>query len=1125
VNQQYCDLSMRRRQWLCGFFLGCMALALNPTPGRAQVSASIIGNVEDTSGAAVNAATITIKNEETGATRTVTTAADGSFQALSLPLGLQEVKAEKQGFKSVVRTGINLEVGQEAVVNLRLEVGELTQQIAIVGEAPVVNVTPSSVSGIVGKREVKDLPLNGRSFDNLITLNPGTINYSAMKSTNTSTSNGNTFSVAGRRTGENLFLLNGVEYMGTSQLAVTPGGASGELLGIDAIREFNVLTDTYSAEYGKRAGAQVGVVTQSGTNALHGSVFEFVRNSAFDSASPFDLAGAPPFRRNQFGGALGGPLKKDRLFLFGNYEGFRQSLDLSSLSVVPDVLARTGMLPNPSTGVYGTVSGLNNNILPYMTFWPAPDANGELMVPSTTNSSVLVPSGVAFSHNNPKEHLQEDFGTVRSDYNIGNRDTLTGAYTIDDGTSLIPLADPLFASETPLRMQVLSLGETHVFSPELLNNFTVGFSRASFSLIGVNPPVGTTPGTISASAAPFVTGAGPGGIVVGGGATTTAGGTITSAGPNNAAGVDNHRNLFTYEDNVRVSKGINQFSAGVWFERLQDNEDTASRQAGAVTFASLTTFLQGAVATNQFQVVPLHTALSWRSFFGASYVEDSIRVRRNFTIDLGLRHEFTTGWNEAYGRAANYVLNSQDVLVTAPVVGNSVFSQNNAARLFSPRVGLAWDVFGNGKTAVRAGYGTYYSLIDALSFLLNSVAPYNGSVSCPSVGSVCPSTAGSASLFSFIPFTPGKSFPACGTGPTPCATFAPQGIQSNAQTPAVQEWNLAIEQQLTHDTALRVAYVGSFAVHELLSIDPNSIPAQICATTTCASGGTPGTVKGSVSMGQQYIPVQSRPNPNLSGGFFWFTEGNSSYNALQVDLTHRMSKGLEFRGNYTWSKNLDMNSGLTIAQASNQPQLVLDRNDLRRDWGPAAFDVTSQSSISALYQLPFGNGQRWMGDAGGIGGKLVSGWQLNGIETFLTGFPFTPLVGSNRSGDGDVRNPDRPNINTSYSGPVVTGNPNQWFNPTAFSLPTAGTYGDLGRGTLRGPGLADVDFSLFKGTSIDEKATVQFRAEFFNILNHQNFGPPNATVFSGTTISPSAGLISTTATFPRQIQLGLKLIF
>jgi hypothetical protein len=761
-----------------------------------------------------------------------------------------------------------------------------------------------------------------------------------------------------------------------------------------------------------------------------------------------------------------------------------------------------------------------------MTFWPAPDPGSELMVPSTTTPGLLVPSGVSYSHNHPNEHLQEDFGTLRADYNIGNRDTLTGAYTIDDGTSLIPLADPLFASYTPLRMQVLSLAETHIFSPSILNTVTVGFSRASFSLVSVAPPIGTGPGTISASAAPFVTGAGPGGIVVGGGASTTSGGTITSAGPNNAAGVVNHRNLFTYEDNLQISNGIHQWSVGVWFQRLQDNEDSASRQAGQVTFSTLTTFLQGTVSTNQFQVVPLHTELGWRSLFGAWYVQDSIRLRRNLTLQAGIRHEFTTGWNEAYGRASNYVTNAQNILVTAPVTGNSVFSQNNATKLFSPRIGMAWDPFGNGKTAVRAGYGMYYSLIDALAFLMNSVAPYNGSVACPSAGSICPSTAGTASLFSFIPFQPGGPEPAaCSPGVTPCATFAPQGIQPNAKTPAVQEWNLTIEQQLTPTTSLRLAYVGSFATHEFLNIDPNSIPAQICAVAAgCTSGGTPGTTTGLVPLGAEYIPVQSRPNPSLSGGFFWLTEGNSSYNALQADVTHRFSNGLQFRANYTWSKNLDINSGLTGAQAANQAQMVLDRNDLRRDWGPSALNITSQSSISARYEIPIGHGKRWLGDVGGIESKLISGWQVNGIGTFLTGFPFTPLVGANRSGDGDTRNPDRVSINPSPTSPCPVM-PNQWLNPCAYSLPTPGTYGNIGRGTLTGPGLADVDFSLFKDTALSEKTTMQFRAEFFNLFNRSNYGPLNTTVFSGTSISPSAGSITTTATNPRQIQLGLKLIF
>ena len=1079
-----------------------------PIAAQAQVTASITGNVVDGTGAAVREAMITVKSEETGAARRVTTDDSGNYRILSLPLGPQELKAEKQGFKSVVRNGVDLKVGQEAVVNFRLELGELLQQIAVTEQEPVVNVTTAEVSGIVVERQIRELPLNGRSFDDLIALNPGAINYSALKSPNTSTSNGNTFSVAGRRTSENLFLLNGVEYMGSSQLAVTPGGASGYLLGVDAIREFNVLTDTYSAEYGKRAGAQVSAVTQSGTNQFHGTAFEFLRNSALDSPGPFDNGTVPPFRRNQFGGAAGGPLKKDRLFLFGNYEGFRQSLDLSSLSVAPDARARTGSLPNPCSGVYAPVPGLNPAMEQFMSFWPQPDANSELMVPSSktppcSNPPAFVPSGSSFSHNHPNSHVREDFGTSRVDYNLAKNDTLSGAYTVDDGTSLIPLADPLFASFTPLRMQVVSLSETHVFSPSILNTATVGFSRASFALGSVL--LTAIPANLS-----FVAGAGPGGIVVGGGATTTANGSITSAGPNNAAGVSNHRNLFTYQDDVKISHGIHQFIMGVWFQRLQDNEDSASRQLGQATFASLTTFLQGTV-TN-FQVVPQHTELGWRSLLGAWYVDDSIRLRHNLTLEAGIRQEFTTGWNEADGRASNYAFDSQNVLVTAPIVGNSVYTQNNAIRLFSPRVALAWDVFGNGKTAVRAGYGIYYSLIDDLAFLQNSLPPYNGAATF------------TGSLFSFTPITP---------GPPPANTiYSPQGIQANAKTPSVEEWNLIVEQQLSQNTSLRVAYVGSFGVHGLLSVDPNTVAAQICGSPTCTSGGIAtlksfNNVAPTVPQGAQYIPGPgaTRPNPALSAGFFWLTEGNTSYNALEADVTHRISKGLEFRGNYTWSKSLDINSALTGAQANNQAQMVLDRNDLRRDWGRSALDAESQASVSANYELPFGHSHRWLNDVSRRESRFVSGWQVNGIATFLSGFPFTPLIGSNRSGDGDIRNPDRPSINPSFTGSIVSGNPNQWFNPAAFILPTPGTYGNFGRGTLTGPGLADVDMSLFKNTGITEKTNLQFRAEVFNILNRSNFGPPNTTVFSGSAVSPSAGLITTTATFPRQIQLGLKLIF
>jgi hypothetical protein len=1061
--------------------------ALIAAPAWAQ-SASISGRVEDPSGSPIAGATVTVKSLETGASRTTATNADGNYKVLSLPLGPQEVKAEKPGFKAALRSGIDLRIGQEAVANLRLEVGDLAQQVTVSEQAPVVNTTTASAAGMVGEREVKDLPLNGRSFDNLIALNPGSINFSALKSAETSTSDGNTFSVEGRRTAENLFLLNGIEYTGASQLGVTPGGASGELLGIDAIREFNVVTDTYGAEYGKRAGAQVSVATQSGSNVLHGSVFEFLRNSALDARNFFDQASVPPFRRNQFGGALGGPLRKNKLFLFGNYEGFREALAVSNVAVVPDAEARLGMLPNAS-GVYKPVANLNPAMLTYMSFWP--QANGaERLVGG-------LPTGTALDYSNPRQAIREDFGNTRADYALGGRDWLAGVYTIDDGNNLIPLADPLFASYETLRSQVASAQETHVFSPRVLNTFDAGFSRAGFNL-------DSAPETSFPASDSFVGALGPGGIVIGGGVTTTGSGSVVSAGPNNAANAWTRRNLFTGTDSVQIVTGKHQISAGIWFQRLQDNDDTASRQLGQASFASLTTFLQGKVTT--FQVVPSPSELGWRSLEGAWYLQDTIKLLPNLTFEAGIRHEFTTGWNEEAGRAANYITNGDGILVTTPIVGHSAFTQNNATHLFGPRIALAWDIFGNGRTVLRAGFGTYYSLIDDLSFLLNSVPPYNGALSFAGV-----------SLPSILPILPNVvPPPSCGPGvPAPCTTYAPQGVQPNAKTPTVEEWRFALERQLDRNSVLRLAYVGSFGYHGLLSVDPNTIPAQICATAGgCKAGGTPGTTTSTVPDGAQYIPVGTRPNPYLGAGFFWYTEGNTSYNALQVDVSHRLTHGLEFRANYTWSKSLDMNSALTGAQANNQAQMILDRSDLGRDWGPSALDVASQGSISWMYALPFGGNNRWLG-----------GWRVNGIATLLSGFPFTPQIGANRSGDGDTRNPDRPSPNPAFSGPVVLGNPNQWFNPAAFVLPAAGTYGDLGRGTYLGPGLAELDLSLAKDIAIAERMKLQLRSEFFNIMNHANFGTPNAIVFSGTAISPSAGLITATATTSRQIQFGMKLIF
>jgi hypothetical protein len=1077
----------------------------------AQVSASIVGKVEDSSGAGIPAATVTVTNLETGATRVLTTDDAGNYQVLSLAVGLHQIRAEKSGFNPVQETGINLVVGQQAVVNLRLGVQSVQQQVTVTTEGPLINTTTASVSGLVGEEQVKDLPLNGRSFDNLITLNPGAINFTTNRNGGL-TGGGNYFSVGGKRPSENLFLLNGVEYTGASLIGVTPGGVSGQLLGIDAVREFNVVSDTYSAEYGKKTGAQVSVVTQSGTNTLHGSAFEFLRNSALDARNFFDNPTGrriPPFERNQFGGALGGPIRKDRTFIFGNYEGFRQRLGLSDVTFVPDDNARAGMLPcgviTPlPSGCAGktdttpaTVPGLNAGMLAYMAFWPEPNSKN-------------LGQGVAVALSNPKQSIREDFGTARVDQIFSERDSFSGSYTIDDGFSVTPMANPFFATAIALRMQTLSLQETHIFSPQVINTFTAGFSRGAMQY--ATPPLISLPANLS-----FVTGREPGNILIGGGAAGAS--AITSAGgASNPLGYV-RRTLFTYADGLQVVRGIHQISAGAWFQRIRSDEEVPNAAVGQASFSTLQSFLQGTAAT--FVVNAVATPQNWRSWEGAWYLQDSIQLKPNLNIRIGLRDEFTTGWNEVTGRAAIFQgFDDTGALLTAPQVVSQIYPKRNSnlGRLWGPRVGLAWDPFRTGKTAVRAGWGIYYDLIDTsvAAGSTDSNPPFNGAATFANV-----------QLLSLVPFDSGAPLPiACGPGvPQPCTIYLPKGVDPNLRTPTVNAWNLAVEQELSPNTSLRVAYVGSYSYHEIINLDANAIAPQICsAPAGCASGGV-GKTTGTVTQGTEYIPVAKLPNPFLSVAAIYFFEGKASYNALQLEFTRRLGHGLQFRANYTYSRNLDYGSGLGSSQDNNAAQTLLNPYQPRLDWGRSPLDITHQASGNLSYELPFGRGKRWAKGVSGVADKLVSGWQLNNVVTVLSGFSFSPVIGSNRSGNGDTIAPDRPSSNPAFTGPVIVGSVNEWFNPNAYVLPTPGTFGDVRRATLTGPGLAEVDSSLFKTTKVSERLSLQFRAEFFNIANHANFRIPNTVVFSGNSISPSAGIITATATTSRQIQFGMKLIF
>ena len=1051
-----------------GFWFGLLVLgwyASLATASFAQGEAAIQGVVSDSSGGAIPGVAIRIKNVETGAERNQVTDESGRYEAAALPVGRYEVRAEKAGFRSEERTGISLALGQRESVDLVLQVGDVRQTVKVEAMPTVVAITTEDVSGLVGERQVKELPLNGRSYDQLMTLNPGMVNYTSQRSGGIGTSNsvvGNMFAASGHRPQENLYLLNGVEFTSASEINNTPGGVSGQLLGVDAVREFSVVKDTYGAEYGKRPGAQVNIVTASGSNEFHGNAYEFLRNSALDARNFFDHGSIPAFRRNVFGGSLGGPIRKDKTFLFGNYEGFRQTLGLSDLTLVPDATSRASAVPS---------------IQPLLALWPV--ANGPELLTSTG-----APGGIAEAFSNPVQRIREDFGTARLDHTFTDKDSFAGVYTVDDSEAHSPTNNPFSLVDIFLREQVVSLSETHVFSPSLLNKATFGFSRGKFHFNG-----GTTvnlPGWIHASQP-------VGAVVVGGGTTLNGASQITNGGTNAGSNLSAARNLFTASDQVTFSRGKHLFTFGGWLQRLQANDILVQDQYGQVSFTNLQTFLQGKVST--YTYAPSYTPLAWRSLEGAFYVEDAIRVKPSLELRIGFRGESTNGWNEAHGRASNYAVDSNGAVLTQPVVGSSALRVNNAKFLPAPRIAAAWSPFASKKTVIRAGFGLYYALLDSLSYRLDQNGPFNSVFAVKNIA--------------FSGIAPNAAYPA--------AKVIPSGVQPDLKTPTVESWSLKVEQQLSANASLGVGYIGSHAYHELLSVDANLPTPTICPASPCPPG---------YPAGAYYYPAGAAlANNAVWNTTHWFSQGISSYQGLEVDVNRRLGRGLQFRGAYTFAKTLDDGDNMNTSVATNSPAFVANPLQPKADYGRASFDVRHAAVINATYDLPFGrsdasHGKQWVE-------WLIGNWQLSGIQTLQSGLPFTPQLSYNPSNDGDTRNPVRPSLNPNFTGQIIQGGPNGYFNPNAFLQPLPGTYGNVGRNILQGPALVETDLSLTKKFSFPERWNMQFRSEFFNVFNHTNFNVPNPVVFASATggPSPTAGLITATSTTSRQIQFGLKLMW
>ena len=1063
-----------------------LALAILPLFGApqasAQVSASIKGTISDASGAPLPSALVTAADLETGATRATTTDDAGRYLVLALPVGQYELRVSKSGFQDAIRTGIGLVIGQEASVDLTLQVSTVKSEVRVTADAPIVSTTTKDISGLVGEQQIKDLPLNGRSFDLLMPLNPGVVNFTWTKTGGTGISNsttGNNFAVSGNRPQQNLFLLNGVEYTGAAENNMQPGGTSGMLLGVDAVREFNVLRDSYGAEFGKRPGAQVVIVTQSGSNLWHGSAFEFLRNNALDAPNFFDQGDAPPFRRNQFGASFGGPIKKDNTFFFANYEGFRQVLHQSSVAFVPDATSRAHAA---------------GSVQPLLNLWPTPPAGAPDF------------SGIAEVFSSPLQHIREDFGTLRADHIFSQRNSLSGAYTIDDGDDFTATpADPYSADVVALRQQVATLEETHVFSPRLLNAARFGFSRAGYFFTGE-----PTPGTPATQVPGFLAGLPVGAVVVGGSAASNPQAQIGLAGSNNGSNLTIVRNLYTVEDHLDFTRGRHQFEFGVWLQRFQSNETLALSQYGQATFTSLQTFLTGAISSFLFDPAP--TQLNWRSFFAAWYAQDTLRFSPRLTLTLGFRAESSTGWNEAHDRASNYTF-TNGIISAQPHVGGSVFTTNKASFLPQPRISAAWSPFST-KTVLRAGFGLYNDLQDALGYRADQNAPFNPTFTTPF-------------NVAQLPINPAGPFPAT-------SKLVPGGVQPDMQTPTLISYSLRVQQQLSPNTSLTVGYVGSHGYHELIGIDANEpfpvvcpaapCPANYPATFPAGLAGTP------VPAGTFYVPTSVKPTPSIANTWSYFSEGVSSYNALQVDINRRFSSGLTVRGVYTFSKTLDDGDSLNATTSGGGPALASNPFHLRFDWGLATFDVRNVAVANVTYALPIGRGQRFLADERGFINGLIGGWSVNSIVTLQDGFPFSPQLSYNPSNNGDTRNPVRPFANPAFSGPVTLGTPQKWFNPAAFLAPSntaanAGFYGNVGRDTIIGPGLATWDFSAVKDTRVRENLSLQFRAEIFNLLDRANFNLPNAVVFTPSGVSPTAGAITSTSTTARQVQFGLKLLW
>lgn len=1079
---------------IVGRILLLVGIGMLCTGSFAQTSrATLSGTVLDPSGAKVEKAQVVITNVDTGTVRTLVTNNSGLYTAASMIPGNYTVKVTAKGFSAEVRSGVVLTVGEAALINFTLQLGNIYQEVEVTENPASVDVTTSELSDGVSGSSMRQLPLNGRSWTDLAALNPGvtTISTQAPVSAPDRVKRGlgGELSISGGRPQANSYLLDGININDYSNAG--PGSVLGGNLGVDALQEFTVVTTNPTAQYGRTASGVISAVTRSGTNKLHGSAYEFYRNAGMDARDYFNFVANGPknsFTRNQYGGSFGGPIQKNKTFFFADYEGVRQNLTTSALETVPSLSARAGNLCQPSAdGTNPCASIIQVTPDPAVAsfisvFYPNPNAT----LPGATQDVGGFSLPLA-------QVTSENYVIAKIDRTFSANDSLAGVYMYDASPTQQPDEFNNVQIFSKTIRQLVSILETHVFSPQTVNTVHIGYSRdnagSPYSATAVNPAAGTTQYGFQPGDSP--------GIINVPGLTAFTGG-VSAANP-----ILFRWNSFQGYDDVSHTAGINTFVLGGAFERIEDNQIDADFPGGQYYFPTLQSFITNGYNSPANQpttyITTLPTVLTPRNLrqnIGAVYVQDDLRLKPNLTLNLGLRYEISSVPYEINGRFSNLrVLQGDTPYLGNPYIKNPTFGD------VEPRVGLAWDPFRDGKMSIRSAFGIYDNLpyIVEMGTGLDGAYPFAQDVSTNNV----PAGSFPGGVYNLVANSPGsRNF---------------YVLQYDPPRNYNLMWNLNVQRSLTNHATLLVGYVGSRGAHNWYQTDDANIvlPTYHDVAKNEYYWPTP------IGSGTVIDPLVGQ---TLDARW----NGNSFYDGLETQFTEAMSHGLEGEVSYTWSRCIDTSSG-TAASDQYRNSLNVDLYTAPSTHrGPCDTNIGQSLVMNGTWTIPPNKALH------GIKSILVNGWQLGGIYNKATGAPFSVTIGGDPLGTNAAVPfdfPDRLKGNGCGKN-LTTGNPFADINLKCFAFPNpVNRMGNAGRNELTGPGTNSFTFSAYKNVPahwISEDASIQLRMEVYNLFNHPNFDAPtnNFQIFDGQgNAVPNAGLVNQTTISNRQIQLAAKMTF